>query len=461
MKPSFSGRAALVLACGWPLLAAGCTDSASGPAIVTDTGNPYEDPDTSETGADGCAQVATAIDLESVQSLGFSAQAIADLVAGEHQRPLEWLAPSGVQYGPESGRSELTLVVEPVGSARWIDRSAAPSGEGPTIEIGRPQALDGCRDSLELDVRIQLRSSGGALSESVETSVEAFAADFASGSFSVDLAQLAGSFEADLTAPPNTQITRAALVAELGFSAYGAVGALRVQSEFRSLDGGAVGQGAGAELAHFPADGYCGAPNTVSVLADQAVRGASLAATLDALNAQSPASVSYTPGGTSELELAFASDAERVCITFDHDASFGGEAGGAMLSAPGSVLLLSDDGRIDGEISVQLSAQTLGGELVFRAAAGDQSQDLARAAQLPAVFGVQDAVSLSGYEGGSVRFESHALSSGAGGSLVVSGLDVPACISNPTPVDPDAMGSPGCRGVDTISLWSARWGTAE
>ena len=458
MKQSLSSHALLALVCGVSLLGAGC-GGASDSAIATDTGNPYDEEDTGEAVLDGCDAVDTELELGASTPLGFSAQAIAELVDGDRERSLEWLEVPGLPYGPESGRSGITLRVEPLGTARLVDRSPATPGTGGAIALAG--ALDGCRDSLELDVRIELETTGGALVESLETRVEAYAADFASASFSVELEDLAGSFDAQPAAPPNMQITRVQLVGQLGFSEYGAVGSLSVQSESQSTDG-AVGQSARQELAHFPADDYCGAPNGVSVLAEQAVRGLSLQAALDGLNAQSPAAVQFSPAGSSQLELTFAATPERVCIVFDRDPLFVGEAGGAILRVPGSVRVLSDDGRLDGEFPVELSAQTLDGGLRFSAEAGEQSQDLARAAQLPALFGVADAITFDGYRGGSVRFQSYATANAAsGGSLVVSGLDVPECLSNPPPVDPEAMGAPGCRGIDAVPLWSARWGTPE
>jgi len=455
MKISFRGRAALALVCTQALLTAGCGVEPAIDPLATDTGNPYGDSDDGEgVTSGGCDQLETPVELAAATPLGFDAQSIADLVAGEQQHALRWLADTGFEYGPESGTSTITVRVEPLGTARLIDRSPATSVGGQEIGLAE---VDGCRDSLELDVRLQLETGGGALSESLETTVEAFASDFALAAASFELDELLGSFEAALNAPADGEITRATLSAQIGFSQYGSVGALNLSTEIRTA-GGAVGQSAGSPLAQFPADTYCGAPNAVSVLADQPVRGVSLAALLDGLNAQSPTGVVYTPAGNAELELEFTSDADRVCITFDRDALYNGEPGGAQLNVPGRVRLQSDDGKLDGDFAVQLSAQTADGALQLRAEAAQDAQDLATAATLPARFGVVDEVSFDGYDGGAVRFESHSEAGAAGGSMVISGLDVPECISNPAPIDPNANGAPGCRGIDLIPLWSARWG---
>lgn len=456
MKKSFSSRVVLALVCSEALLAAACGVEPVLDPLATDTGNPYGDTHDGEATVGGCDLVETPLELGAATALGFDAQAIASLVAGEQHHALRWLDAAGLVYGPESGITDVTLRVEPLGTARLVDRSPASGGDGGGgLALAEP--LDGCRDSLELDVRIQIETSGGALRESIDTTVEAYNPDFAIAAWSIVLTDLAGTFEATLDVPADAELTRATLSGQVGFSEYGAAGALNVQSELRSA-GGAVGQSAGTPLAQFPAEDYCGAPNAVSVLADQAVRGVSLAALLDGLNAQSPASVTYDPASSGELELVFTSSAERVCITFDRDPLYDGEAGGALLRVPGRVQLLSDDGKLDGDFAVELRAQSLGGALSLGADAVRQSQDLASAAQLPGELGIRDDVSLAGYDGAAVRFESHSEAGAAGGSLVVSGLEVPECLSNPAPIDPDAMGAPGCRGIDQTPLWSARWG---
>lgn len=458
MKQSSLSRAGFISACGWAVIAAAC--SAEHP--VTETGNPIED-DRGETANNGgCDVTLSEIEPGAITSLGFSAEQVATLVAGEHTSSLQWVEVNGTSYGPETGRSEITVRVEPLGRARLIDRSPPSySGDegGPAIGLAEP--LDGCRDSVAIDVRIELETRGGALAESVETTIEAYAPDFASGDLRLDLDELSGAFEAELTAPPNSELTRSTLNVGLGFSEYGAIGAFSLQSEFRSLDGNAAGQGGAGEIAHFPADDYCGSPNAVSVLATQAVRGLSLASALDALNAQSPTTVQFTPAGTSELELEYTTDAQRVCITFDRDELYNGEAGGALLDVPGRVRLVSADGRIDGDVSVQISAATQSGSVVVRAEASRLLQDVAGAAELPAQFGVQDNVSFSAHDGGSARFSAIASPLQSGGTLTINGLDVPECISNPQPIDPNASGAPGCRGIDQIPIWSARWGTTE
>lgn len=428
----------------------------------SDTGNPYGDENDGEVGtAGGCDVQKTELALDAQTALGFSPEDVADLVSGERTEALAWVPNGGVEYGPESGRSMITLSVQALGGARLIDRepSNPAGGNGPGGALLAP--LDGCTDSLEVDVRIVVTTAGGALAETVDTVVQASLPDFASASFRIDLTAVAGSFEADPRAPGNSTVTRTSLTGQFGFNATGMVGAFGLQSEFRSLDGSSVGQGGAGEIAHFPADTYCGQPTAFSVLADQSVRGLSLATALERLNGESPHAVRYATGSASELALSFTSAEERVCVNFGRDQYYNGEPDGAILSFPGVADLTSLDGRVDGAFPVDIVAQSLGGGLRVSAEARRQTNDLNEASGLPAGFAIQDGVDFSRHDGGAVVFQSSVSAAASGGSLVVNGLDIPACLTTPPPPDPNGMSSPGCSGIALVPLWSASWGNLQ
>lgn len=454
--------AVILSACG---LAACSEGEVNEDPAGTDTGNPHDEPGNIDgpglgegTAGGACDEDVTDVELDEGTALGFSANQVLAFAGGAHTVSLAWLD-STIPYGPESGRSEVTLTIEPL-AAHFVDRSPKSSSDGlggeSLIDIGTP--LDACRDSVRIDVRVGLSTSGGALAETVDTVLDASGADFVSGAFTIDLSGIAGTFEAQPTPPPNSELTRSSLQVAFGLSEYGAVGSFTISNEFRSLDGNAAGVGGGAPVAQFPADDYCGAANAFSVTADQAVRGVSMAATLAALNEQSSVPVRYRGGASSTLELSFTSDVERVCVSFDRDSQYNGEAGGAVLSFPGRVTLQSGDGRIDSDLGVTLSAEPFDGALIFEARVEQSTQNVTQAQALPAAFGVQDDVDFSAYGGGSAVFQSVSSDARSGGSLTLNGFIVPECISNPQPPPPGANGSPGCRGVDIVPLWSAAWG---
>jgi hypothetical protein len=441
----------------------GCNADATDPireVIDTDTGNSNEG--ISSTGEEGnlggnCEETEVELDPSAQTSLGFTAQSVLDFVVGEHSSSLAWLDATE-EYGPESGRSEIALTVTPLGPPVLVDREPRAASNGDSEEGGLllGEIYSPCNDSIRIDVSIAVTTARGALDEVVETSIVANASDFAQGRFSLDLANLDGSFEATPTAPRNTEITRSSLVAELGFSTLGSVGAFSLQSEFRSLDGQAVGQGGGGALAHFPADDYCG-PAAVSVTAEQSVRGLSMAQALGALNATSPSQVRYQSGAPSELTLTFSSAETRVCAGFGEPAYGQDTAGGMTLEFPGVATLSSADGRVEGNVPLQIVASNENGTIMTTAQANIDAEP-SGAAALPSQFGVQDAIDFSVYDGAMVQFSSTVASDTIGGSLRVYGLDVADCVTNPPPPDPDGMGSPGCRGTDRIPLWGAFWG---
>ncbi len=398
-----------------------------------------------------CAETAQDLDLAEPTALGFSAGELLDFVAGQHTESLRWLEGNG-EFRPETGTSELTVTVEILGSPRYVTRThATGSGDGVLTDI----AVD-CNDSVQVDALIHFASSGGALDEVVETTVEAFSGDFAQARVSFELDSLDGSFEADVEPPPNMVLTRAALDLTLGFSEYGLVGALGLLTEARSLPdspGPGVAQAGIVSVAHFPAEDYCGT-EAVSVSADQSVRGRSMAATLEALAQTSPAALTYDDGDEAELELTFSSTEERICARLA-PSLFGHEP---ELEFSGTVSLLSSDGRVDGDIPLQFTVTTLGNdEVEILASASLYTEDLDEAATLPARVGVRDPIDASAYDGLHAVFQLRIVGDHTDGFLRISGLQIPDCQKNPPPIDPDAMGSPGCEGTQLIPLWEGTW----
>lgn len=433
----------------------------------TDTGNPYDDPDGEGTAGDNCTEEETEVDPGGPAPLGFNPQLIVDLVAGEHTSSLQWLD-SQTEYGPESGLSEITLNITPIGAPLFVDREVRMSSNDGREEdsIGLGEIYVVCNDSIRLNVSIHMTTAGGAFDEIVETTIEANTADFASGSFSIDLTEVSGAFEAMPVPPPNFVLTKSSLTAQLGFTSYGSVGAFDISSEFRSTDGaaiggstgGAVGEGSYGGIAHFPAENFCGRA-AVSVTKDQVVRGLSMGQALDALNAMSPEQVRFQSGAPSDLTLAFTSTEARVCARFDEAVYGDTTAGNMTLEFPGSVRLISTDGRIDGTVPLKVTTSVEGGRQEIRAEGTIDSQTAAGAAGLPAQFGIQDPVDFSAYDGGFVQLLTLVAPDRTGGSLRAYGLDVPVCDTTPMIEPGGGMSVPGCRGTDRIPLWGAFWGS--
>ncbi|HEU4579854.1 MAG TPA: hypothetical protein VFS67_16455 [Polyangiaceae bacterium] len=413
----------------------------------TDTGNP-NDGRGNETGG-SCDEAARALDPDELTAIGVSAGELFSWVGGTHEQTLAW-QDSAASFGPEHGRSAITIEIEPLG-ARFIDRSPKQSGGGEGLAIAEIGWIGGdpCGDSIALDVRVHLSTAGGALDETVETTLQARARDYATGQLSLPIDMLAGSFEAQVPVPAGS-VPRGAprLLLDLGLSQYGDRGQLQLLSEFQSSDGQSVGQGAVGVVARFPADDTC--QSGIGVAADQSVRGLSLAAVLERLNGSSPARLD---GSSATLDLAFTSSAARVCVALD-----GPESGSMRIEVPGQAQLHSSDQRIDGTIDVTISGDATGGVLERSAAsANDFLLDPAQAQAKVARYALVQPLDFSSYDGGAFEFLAEVSDGSAGGALRAYGLRLPDCLKNPPAPVPGAQSSPGCPGADRLPLWSATW----
>lgn len=117
----------------------------------------------SETVPGRCSEQRTPLELAEASPLGFSAADVLSFAEGEHVTTIEW-HPIDLPYGPESGTKQLTLSIESLGGARYVDRGESSC----------------CFAAVQVDVRVTLETSGGALGESFVTVLEARSADAAS-----------------------------------------------------------------------------------------------------------------------------------------------------------------------------------------------------------------------------------------------------------------------------------------
>src|SRR5688572_17278104 len=196
MNKSLSSLSALLAACALHACNADATDQANDNDDAdmapndTDTGNaPGGNNDTTNaegTFGGGCDAEETALDPSATTALGFTAQSVLDLVLGEHTQSLAWLD-GDLEYGPESGRSEITLSITAAGAPTLVDREprAAQNGSGDTLALADIPVY--CTDSIRVKVNVAVTTAGGALDEVVTGVFEAHAGDFASGRLSFDL----------------------------------------------------------------------------------------------------------------------------------------------------------------------------------------------------------------------------------------------------------------------------------
>jgi hypothetical protein len=168
------------------------------------------------------------------------------------------------------------------------------------------------------------------------------------------------------------------------------------------------------------------------------------------LNASSPARLD---SGNATLELAFQSQATRLCVSLD-----GPESGALHLEFPGTVALHSSDQRISGSIDVTLAGDATAGTLQSSSAnANAFLLDPAEANATVSKFAIATALDFSSSSGGAFAFSTQVTGSAATGSLTASSVQLPDCYTHPPEVDPNAQSAPGCAGPDLTPLWSASW----
>jgi hypothetical protein len=138
---------------------------------------------TGEEGGKGCRFALTPLSFEETSPLGFSAADVLAFSEGEQRAPLRWLA-SDVPYGPEQGPSEITARVAPQGKAEFAE--PAPQ-QGELL----------CTEAVRIPVTLELSTAGGALSERVETRLEAASARQAQIVALLDSNEIRGDFAFD------------------------------------------------------------------------------------------------------------------------------------------------------------------------------------------------------------------------------------------------------------------------
>jgi hypothetical protein len=423
---------------------------------ATDTGNPFDGDDREGGPSLGgqCEEVAEEIELAADTELGFAADELLSAIAGDHQTTLRWFDSENADRGSEQELSSITISVEPAGTARYVV-SRPGGGDGAEISLG---GLDeACRDRIEVDVVLEIVSAGGALDERVETVLSARNPDFAGAEVQLSADEVGGELELVATPPPGFEPDGPPkLQFDVGFSSLGITGRVNSFATFRSSDG-AVGQGGGQVLAQWPAEAFCDS-GALAVPVDQAVRGLSVAAAVEAYNAQSPMSARYSDGAEpSEVGFELGAADGFACQDLSRPLD---EA--RSVEFDGELRLTTADGTLDGVFSVVVGAETEPGSealRLVRVSASEFSDDPARMEMLPAAFGIHETFELGAYDQVSVDFASE-LSEAAWGILRVNGFVAADCVTNPPEPDPDGMGAPGCRGSDIFEVWKVSFGDA-
>ncbi len=448
----------------------GCAQKDAG----TSTGNPspgdpdggmtVTDPDDglgSEGGFGYCeAGDKTVIDVDEQTDLGFTAEDILAFAAGTHEETIHWLAPMNTTFGPESGDHAITITVTHDGDVRFVEpsteSSGAEGGEEILIDIGRPE---GCTPWLEIDVHVTVATDGGALDESFDATLRTHNRLIATLFTHPDPDALGGDFDASFSVDG---FVLGQLDLGMTFSENGVNGAFGGVFEMHSAD--AVAAGSGGDFAAI-GDASCGTGNLAVGLSDE-IAGNTLQGVLDAFAAHDEATITWEDATTTTSTLAFTPDHSAGCVLLDNS-----QVGEVAFTLLGKLVMVSEDGRLDGEWAGTLQATLAADDTIATISFQIEGSGLPAVTEPGAVeaygFPMED---VTGFDSAglyvAVTIEDGALS----GNVGLTGYTLAECAGGdldegmePAPdVDPNVGGggtagatgggSSGCRGSDPTEL---------
>jgi hypothetical protein len=418
----------------------------------TSTGNPNAGDGTGEVANGGGANCkidsAQEIALDAQTSLGFKASDVLSFVEGEHQEKLTWYPQSGFEYGPESGEHTVTIEIARKGAPRLTKYKRASSGEE-NIALAFPDGA--CSDAIEIDVEVHVKSDGGALDETFESTIAARNASEVSVFHSFKDEEPNGSFTVTNVSLPNAHVVQLSL--GLALNRYGTRGSFNGIIEQRQ--NGAVSAGASRDpIASWgPRDcGYHGSP----VPRSAQVQGFSGDDVLTLLNRAQSGSVAFDGAQPSSATLAFSAEGDHACAVLDDGyATFGGKG---SLYVRAELRIKSSDGRIDATWPVGITAKAgASGELAeAQVAFDDEIQQVMGSGDFAARYGISG-LDVSAFDSAIALLDLKASAQQPlSGDLTVNGFKKPNCS---TAVMYDANGGAytnGCPGAPMMQVAKVR-----
>jgi hypothetical protein len=408
----------------------------------TGTGNPNNGSSGEEVSSGAC-KVTTTRDIETDEatSLGFSATDVLAFVAGTHKETLTW-NPQEYSYEPEHGAQALELTIAQKGTPRFVQYTEKHSSG---IELALQPGQ--CGDAIEIDADITLHTAGGALDETLSTTLLVRNDKLVRFSLQPDATKLKGSLA---ITPPAGATTLLYLDGQL--TPYGTSGTLRSAFEIRTSDAVSMGAAGVSPLAQWGSSTTC-QRDLVPVPRDAKVAGFSGDDMLKLFNATTGANLTFQGGSPSKVQLSPLSGVgDHVCARLE-PGYYGDDAPVGEVEIAGTWAVKSDDGRVDAQWPVLVSARPSGGGTGFAVLA--IAFDFMR---LPGMGSVAQKYGVTGVDVNGVDDSSAQLSltlakeSGLSGTLKVNAWKAPDC---PTGVTMDANGgasSPGCPGSTAIDL---------
>lgn len=292
--------------------------------------------------------------LDQPSALGFSAVELLARVSGESQSPLIWLAPEQSEqytlaYGPERGRSQLSVRITPV-AGELLYRHEQLSDTAPEGTV--------CAEAvLEVPVSVSLRSQTQALDETFPARLQAKNAYRAELSHRFAPGTLSGAFSfTEVTSlDPELTVSTGPLSLSLSLWEGGSQGSLVTELVSQPKAGsrsakletwpGALASSEPASLALWPSAEPCATPSYSSLPSDARLLGFSVSDVLGRLAREPARQLIWSSGDRTQLELSFVPPGSELC-----------QSAAEALSFQTSVRLHTADGRLNAELPVQISA---------------------------------------------------------------------------------------------------------
>jgi hypothetical protein len=410
-----------------------------------------EHPNTGTETYGGCEEHQQKLaDFDTMTDSGSAEQVLA-YAEKSFDTPISWKeAPEGQAWtaGPESGTGTLHLDVARGESAYVLTYTHKANDSG--IELGSicppPQ--------LGVEVHVNVTTDGGALAESYDTLLRTSAPGVATLRVPIDLTELGGSLTVS-SSMAGAKLVQMSLDATL--MAEGTSGRISGIQQVDSGTGASSASSASqAVLAVWPDSAACqqlfqdGAG--LGVMVEQTALGVSGTDTLASVALAQPTSIAWMDGTESTLTVAIESTGDGCFRVSSLPVEAGG---GATVTYPVTIKAKSEDGRLDGSYTGQVTVSGSGSERTVTAAAYlDVSvDDVAKS-------GFADASVPTGSDGLRLRIESIFSDGSVSGTVQLFSVENPPCLTEPvTPMATPGggMSVPGCAGQSQTRLEGASW----
>lgn len=414
-----------------------------------------------------CDRHATVIDLGDAEELGFSAEHVLDMAEGVREASLAWAEPASFERAGASGTfgpvreddSIRVTVIYDEGAVRLVQytpKEQKDAGSGLGDFAIDPQCP---KPRLEIEVGVELETSGGALDEAFDAVLVSSNPRSASVSKQLASDKLDGSFEVELSdVPSEAGLTVGPIDVQVIVYSGGMTGTLSSSFEMKTKDIASAGM---VQYAHWPAEDPCTQssfnPNGVGgvpVPLDEPLDGVSAAEVLTDIESLSGLPVTWQDDSETEASLVLSARTTSACLSLDDSAT--------LLWIPVDITLETADGRVDavlpGTVSVKGSVEFESKTLTIAGSVRCESDDPAVECGWPEIdAGAYDALTMELILDGDQPATADTLS----GTLTLTGSSSAPCPeepAEPAPDDRNGVSSSGCAGEQVTEIETGAMG---